>query len=303
MQIRPMPPSDVEREAPRTSIEWGASGFLRPGRWRWLRAILWMLCMLAVISGILSLQSLVASVCPLPQIVLTMAFVCTVLAYLAYAVLVRWGERRQPVELALRPVFRETLVGFLIGFLLMGLVFVLLIGTGAYHIAPGNWTDWAHDIRETLGTGLLEELLARLVIFRLLGRAFGMSWALALSSAAFGAAHLGNENANLIAAAAIAVEAGLLLAGFYVLTGRIWMSVGIHASWNFTQGALFGANVSGLPSRGSLFVATPAPDMPDFVSGGAFGPEASLPAIVVGLSAFCVTVYLANRSTCAPAGV
>ena len=61
----------------------------------------------------------------------------------------------------------------------------------------------------------------------------------------FGALHLANPHASMTAAVAIALEAGLMLAGFYLLTGRIWVSIGVHAAWNFTQGWVFGAAAVG----------------------------------------------------------
>ena len=131
--------------------------------------------------------------------------------------------------------------------------------------------------------------------FRLLMRAFGVWPALIASSALFGAAHLGNPNATWLGAAAIAIEAGTMLAGFYLLTGRLWMSIGVHAAWNFMQGPVFGARVSGHPEIGSLFVSAPVAGSPEWASGGIFGPEASLSAIVVGLAVFVVTWLGARR--------
>ena len=58
-----------------------------------------------------------------------------------------------------------------------------------------------------------EEMLFRGVLFRWLEE-FGGSWtALLLTSAFFGAAHLANPNATIIAAVGIAFEAGVLLGG------------------------------------------------------------------------------------------
>ena len=272
------------------------SGVLRSGRLLWLRSLAWMVALLVILIAILSLQSLAHAVFPDPGATVPMAFVVTALAYLAYALLVRWGERRAPSELSLRFLPRDLLLGMLVGTLLFSTAFAILWGSGAYVVVRGDWNDVAHDIRETIGTGLLEELLARAVIFRLLTRAFGQRWAFALSAAAFGASHLANANASYFAGVAIAVEAGLLLAGFYALTGRIWMSVGAHAAWNFTQGAVFGARVSGMEGSGSLLVSHPAQGVSTWWSGGAFGPEASIPAIVVGLSAFLGTIWLVARN-------
>lgn len=265
------------------------SGVLQ-GRRRTVRSLLWLVALMVALVAILSLQSIVRSVTSDPTVILTMAFVTVVLAYGAYGLLVRWGERRRVSELALAALPRELGLGIAIGVAIMASVIGVLALAGVYDISAGRWTDWAHDIRETLGTGLLEELLARLVIFRLLVSAFRVTPALLLSAALFGAAHVFNPAASVASTLAIAVEAGLTFAGFYLLTGRIWMSVGAHAGWNFAQGAIFGARVSGMASDGSLLVTVPRPGAPVWLSGGSFGPEASLVAVAIGLGVFLVTI-------------
>jgi membrane protease YdiL (CAAX protease family) len=287
-----MQSTDSTRPAKRfaLSFEPGNAGFLRPGRFAWLRALAWLALLLAIEIMILSLQSLVGAVAPDPDLVLAMAFVCTLLAYGAYALLVRWGEKRSASEIAIRFAVPETICGLAIGAIAMAVIMAILWATGLYTIETGVWTDWPHDLREALGTGLLEELLARLILFRLLTRAFGLSPALLLSSIGFGAAHLGNDGASLYSSFAIAIEAGLMLAAFYVASGRVWLSVGVHAGWNLAQGGLFGARVSGFESSGSLLRGTPVHGVSDLLSGGAFGPEASLPAIVVGFLLFTATM-------------
>ena len=90
-----------------------------------------------------------------------------------------------------------------------------------------------------------EEILFRGVLFRWIEE-FGGSWAaLLITSIFFGAAHLFNPNASPIAAFGIALEAGLLLGAAYMLTRSLWLPIGIHAAWNFTQGEVFDIPVSG----------------------------------------------------------
>jgi uncharacterized protein len=271
------------------------SGVLGDGKLAWLRSLTWMLLCLAIIAFVISLQTIVRSIGANPSLILAMAFVCTILAYLSYAGLVRWGERRLVTELQLSFLPIELVAGILIGSAAMFVVILCLWLPGWYSIQPGHWTDCAHDIREALGTGFLEELLARLVIFRLLVRAFGTTAGLIVSAAVFGAAHFGNDHATVYSSLAIAVEAGLMLASFYILTGRIWMSVGAHAGWNFVQGSVFGARVSGMGSTGSLLVSDPVTGASRVLTGGSFGPEASAPAICIGLLVFAGTLVLARR--------
>lgn len=277
------------------TITLGDAGVLAPGRWRWLRALLWLAALFVVVAliGFPGWLQLVWK--PSPQVAPAVFMGFAVLAYGVYAALVRFAERRDPDEIALRPLLRELATGLAIGLGMFALVFAILRLRGVYTLAPGNWDDWPNDILKTIATGLREELLIRLVLFRLVWRAFGLWPALLASAALFGMAHLFNPNATWVAAGAIAIEAGLMLAAFYMLSGRIWLSVGVHAAWNFAQGSVFGARVSGMPEQGSLFVSGPVAGSPDWLSGGNFGPEASLPALLVGLAIF-LWVFRAARS-------
>jgi hypothetical protein len=59
------------------------------------------------------------------------------------------------------------------------------------------------------------------------------------------------------------------------------MSIGVHAAWNFAQGYLFGAAVSGASMGPALASSTARSGAATSLTGGAFGPEASLPALLV----------------------
>ena len=39
----------------------------------------------------------------------------------------------------------------------------------------------------------------------------------------------------------VGLEAGILLSAAYVLTRRLWLAIGIHFAWDFSQYGLFGA--------------------------------------------------------------
>jgi membrane protease YdiL (CAAX protease family) len=130
---------------------------------------------------------------------------------------------------------------------------------------------------------LYEEGLFRAIIFRLTERSLGTWISLALSAVLFGAAHLQNPNATLIGAVAIAVEAGVLLAALYQLTGSLWAAVGLHWAWNVFEGAVYGVPVSGIPIPRGILTARLAG--PTLWTGGAFGPEAGVIAMAIGVAA------------------
>ena len=110
----------------------------------------------------------------------------------------------------------------------------------------------------------------------------------------FCAAHLANPNATLLSAIAIMVEAGIFLGAAYMLTRRLWLAIGIHAGWNFTEGGIFGVSISGgAATKGIFSVALVGHPL---LTGGAFGPEASIVAIVACLAVAAVLLALAVRA-------
>lgn len=272
-------------------------GVLKPGPFLRLRALAWMVALFVLLAFLASIVPAAKAVLRMPKAGLGPAGAAlgALLAYAAYIGLVRLVERRWPEEFALRGLPRDLVVGLALGTGMFALVFFIQERLGAESLVWDGSLRWGPSLVLNACTGLVEELLFRAVVFRLLMRAFGPWWALGASAALFGAAHFMNPHASLIAGAAIAVEAGLMLAGLYLATGRLWMSVGAHAAWNFTQGKIFGAAVSGHGLTDSLFFAQPNRLQPDLVTGGDFGPEASLPAMLVGLVVFAGALWVWRR--------
>ncbi len=118
----------------------------------------------------------------------------------------------------------------------------------------------------------------------------GTFWALIISGSLFGAAHLSNPNATWYAALAIAIEAGLMLGILFTMTKRLWLSIGCHFAWNFVQGGIFGAAVSGGKSRGLLLTNFSGPPI---LTGGEFGPEASIITVTI-CSALFLFLYVSH---------
>ncbi|HEY9219385.1 MAG TPA: type II CAAX endopeptidase family protein, partial [Phenylobacterium sp.] len=259
----------------------GRAGVLQDGRFLWLRALGWMVLVGVLIMGLYLVPISIAlgggRGGPL-RLLLVIAL--SVLVSAAYAGLVRLGERRWPSELSLRPAALEILAGIVLGGALMSAIVAVLVQTGAYqYVGASHEPPWS-ALQMSVASGLVEEVIARALMLRLLMRAFGAGWALAISSAIFGLLHLPNQDASLFAAVAIALEAGVFLGALYLLTGRIWVSVGAHAAWNFFQGYVYGTDVSGTGLDDTLYSFAPNEGASALMSGGAFGPEASLPALV-----------------------
>ena len=213
---------------------------------------------------------------------------------LAYWILVRFVERRREVaDFATRGWLAELGGGFGAGIVLFSLVFGIILALGGYRIVGTNSPSvLLLPLATSLLTGLVEETLFRGIFFRLMERLVGSWIALALSGALFGAAHLANPNATLFAGIAIALEAGIMLAALYMLTRRLWAAIGLHAAWNFAQGALYGIPVSGFQQVGLL---KPSVSGSTLLTGGAFGAEASLTAVIVDTLFGVALLVLAYR--------
>ncbi len=201
-------------------------------------------------------------------------------ALLAYLLLVRWVERRAVTELAPRKLLRGGITGAVVGLLLFSAVVGVLYLLGSYRVIGSNpGAPWLPALLMVgLGAGIGEEIITRGVLFRIAEEGLGTWWALLISALFFGAAHLANPGATLWAAAAIAIEAGLLFGLIYHLTRSLSVCMGLHAAWNFAQGTIYGIPVSGTPANGWLVSRRSGPD---WLSGGVFGAEASVVALAV----------------------
>jgi hypothetical protein len=138
-----------------------------------------------------------------------------------------------------------------------------------------------------------EELIFRGVLFRIIEGRIGTWLALALTAALFGMSHLFNAHATVWGALSIAVEAGAMLGAAYVATRNLWVPIGVHFAWNFAEGGVFGTNVSGTDSPQGLLHGVLSG--PTAISGGEFGPEASVYALAVGVLVTVVFLMVARR--------
>ena len=135
----------------------------------------------------------------------------------------------------------------------------------------------------------------RALLLRLLWRAFGPIPAFAVAALVFGALHLANPGATPLAGATV-TAAGLMFCALYALTGRLWVPIGVHLAWNFAQGYLFGAAVSGNGLVGSIASAPPARKRPAWLTGGTFGPEGSVFALLLVGAVTVGALWLARDS-------
>ena len=228
-----------------------------------------------------------------PSLIFIGTVATIVVVHLAYLLYVRYVERREPAEFGAAGALGELAFGALIGALLFALTIGLLWLGGWYRVTGSNsWTALAAPLLFAAGAAYVEELVVRGILFRNLDAMLGSWLALAITAALFGLAHISNPHATVVSAVAIALEAGVLLGAAYMVTRRLWLAIGIHFAWNFAQGGIFGVAVSGVASSGLLRGELQGPPL---VSGGPFGAEGSVIAVIVCLAASLPLVIMARR--------
>lgn len=180
---------------------------------------------------------------------------------------------------------REFGLGCLGGALLLGLAALVpwLLGAVDFTRAPGGG---ASQLLRTawmmLGVSVFEELLFRGYLFQRLVEGLGRWPALILGAGLFALAHWGNpgmEGAVKVWATVNIALAALLLGLAWMRTRSLALPMGIHLTWNWVQGPLLGFGVSGTTAQG--FLAPRLGDSPEWLTGGTFGLEASLPGSAV----------------------
>ncbi|RAO32572.1 hypothetical protein ONO23_02990 [Micromonospora noduli] len=217
-----------------------------------------------------------------------------VLGVVVYRWVVRRTERREPTELGLDGWGRKLGRGTLIGFAMFAAVIANIAFLGGYHVeAWGSPTGALGLLGFMAAAAVTEELIFRGVLFRIIEERTGTWLALALTGVVFGAIHLMNPHATVWGATAIAIEAGFMLAACYAATRNLWVPIGLHFGWNFAAGGIFSVVVSGNgESKGLIEASTTGPVA---LSGGDFGPEGSLYAVLAGVVLTAVFLWLAKR--------
>jgi uncharacterized protein len=211
-----------------------------------------------------------------------------------YTAIVRFMEQRPVTELALPAMGKELGIGILLGAGLYTACILILMVFGTYRINGFNdWHILLPGLAVTIATGFYEELFFRGGVFRLAERWFGTWIALLISGLVFGFVHMGNEGSTMQGLISISTWAGLLLAATYILTRRLWLGIGLHAAWNYTQGSVFSGIVSGNGQAAGLTKSTI--EGPEWLTGGAFGIEASVVALVVCTTTGVILLVMAVR--------
>jgi hypothetical protein len=257
-----------------------ARGLARLGQWSIVRLLIFAVVLIAVYLGLQIGASMLTPRQPgLAHDAARSAAAAVLVAVMCgvYVLLVRGIERREASELRLGGAAGNFVGGVILGAGLFTAVYATLYLLGVVRIDRVAWDPKvAITLAAAVGAAVAEELAIRGGVFRVAEDAAGTLVALLFSAALFGLLHAANPGATVVSAVSIALEAGVLLGLAYALTRSLWLPIGLHLGWNFTEGGVFGAAVSGGKAH-SLIHATASG--PDLITGGAFGPEGSVVAV------------------------
>lgn len=193
-------------------------------------------------------------------------------------------------------------LGFLIGLVMMSIIVLILLLFGYITveknpIQPVGVSAISSVLVILFGwiiQGATEEIVTRGWLLNVLSSKYNIGFGLLISSTLFGLMHLTNPNVNYIAVINI-ILVGLFYGLYVIKTNDLWAVCGMHSAWNFAQGNIFGFEVSGLDiSVGTLIDLNLVEN--DFITGGVFGPEASIVATFVLLLSIIILLFINNTN-------
>ncbi|KFF07297.1 CPBP family intramembrane glutamic endopeptidase [Flavobacterium reichenbachii] len=211
----------------------------------------------------------------------------------SYILFFKKYDKRTVTEFAVKGLFKNLFIGISIGFVLQSLTILIMYLNGNYSVVNINPISFILIPFALMFTvAIIEEILVRGIIFRIMEEKLGSYIALTISSVLFGVFHLINPHSTLISSICI-TTAGFLFGVIFIYSRNLWMPIALHFAWNFTQSGIFGAITSGNEKTNSLLEAKI--QGPELITGGAFGPEGSIQAIVLCALATIVLLVLIHK--------
>jgi membrane protease YdiL (CAAX protease family) len=177
-------------------------------------------------------------------------------------------------------------------------VLVIALNGGFEIVAINAISNMIIPFTVAFSVAIFEEILIRGIIFRIMEEKLGSYIALIISAIIFGALHLANPNSTLFSGVCVAIEAGFLMGAAYIYKRNLWFPIAIHFAWNFTQSGFFGAITSG-NEKTSSFLTTKITGN-SLMTGGEFGPEATIQSMIFCLLASIILIQLGKNKIIQP---
>jgi membrane protease YdiL (CAAX protease family) len=187
-------------------------------------------------------------------------------------------------------------IGILFGAVTLVLAVLPVFLAGAVTF-DGNLSAGPGDIVSSLAMSLLvfgaaaafEETLFRGYVLQTLARS-GLAWlAIILPSIFFGVVHMGNPGSGVISTINTML-AGIWFGVAYLKTRDLWCVWGLHLMWNWTQGSVFGIEVSGITNVAPTPILREIDHGPPWLTGLEYGIEGGI-ACTIAIVISTVLIY------------
>ena len=140
-----------------------------------------------------------------------------------------------------------------------------------------------------------EELACRGFMYQRIAYRYKHPWTPTIITAVFFMAiHLGNDHISLMPILDLFMS-GLVFGAMILYFDSIWMAMGCHTTWNFTQNILLGLPNSGSVSSYSIFVLDRNSARGSFAYDVGFGLEGSIMSIVVQVISLALMIYVYRK--------
>ena len=140
-----------------------------------------------------------------------------------------------------------------------------------------------------------EELACRGFMYQRIAYRYKHPWIPTIITAVFFMAiHLGNDHISLMPILDLFMS-GLVFGAMILYFDSIWMAMGCHTTWNFTQNILLGLPNSGSVSSYSIFVLDRNSARGSFAYDVGFGLEGSIMSIVVQVISLALMMYVYRK--------
>ncbi|TRX39684.1 CPBP family intramembrane glutamic endopeptidase [Flavobacterium restrictum] len=213
---------------------------------------------------------------------LTKGIISSTAVILTYIYFLKKYEKRAITEFSSKGIVKNILMGTGIGVLLQSLTILVIIASNGFEIVTVNpIASIIIPFTIAFSVAIFEEILIRGIIFRIVEEKLGSYISLLITAIIFGALHVANPNSTLLSGLCVGIEAGFLMGAAYIYARNLWFPIAIHFAWNFMQSGIFGAITSGNEKTASLLTTKITGNQ--FITGGEFGPEGTIQAII-----FCV---------------
>lgn len=184
-------------------------------------------------------------------------------------------------------------IGWLVSALYLFTILICLFATRHYSVAHLNFNldhqlSWLSIF---LLAAVIEEIIARGIVFRLITDKWNVVAGLVVSSITFGFVHLFNSNTTALSCLRIAITGGWLCGIAYAYHRTLWVPIGIHWAWNYIQSNIFEHSVPGsaLNSPPILILVSKGVKFP---AGIEYDTEVSIISTAIGVAISVVYTIL-----------